>query len=96
MKTVKILKNWKKCDKAQLKNFISLNKNEEISINNIIYKVDSGFMDENDVPKIALIRKKTGDLQYVPLALIDENYTNYSALGDEGKKELMKKLNLIK
>jgi len=92
--TQSTLKNWVKCDKAQLKNFLTENKGKEILINNIAYRVNSGFMDDYNVPQIGLIKKGTGQLKYVQLDLIDASHKNYSALGETGRKDLMKKLGI--
>ena len=92
--TQTVLKNWTKCDKAQLKNFLTENKGKEILINNIAYRVNSGFMDSNTVPQIGLIKKGTGQLKYVQLDLIDASHQNYSVLGDEGRKALMLSLKI--
>lgn len=86
---------WKLTDKAQLERFLGKNINKQIDMGEISYRINSGFMENGtNVPHIHLINNDTGELQYVKLSLIDPDYSNYSAIGQASRLDLIAELGI--
>jgi len=84
---------WKATDKAQLERFMKQNLNKDIHIGELTYRINSGFMD-GDTPSIELNRNDTGQVFYVKLPLIDQGYSNYSALDRASRLDLISDLGI--
>ena len=86
---------WKATDKAQLEKFMDKNKNRDIHIGELTYRINQGFLDEEtESPTIELVGNPSRICQWVGLGLIDPDYRNYSALGQEGRLDLIKDLGI--
>jgi len=88
-----ITSKWAATDKAQL-DYYEENGPKNIQVGDNNFEIRDYFMDNNNVPTIEIMNSKTRSLHYLPLSVVWDGYQNYSALGDDKRKELMNKYNL--
>lgn len=87
------ISNWAAADQAQLDDY-EKNGPKEITIGDNNFKVESYFMNDKDVPTIAIVNSNTNSVHTIPLAVVWSGYQNYSALNEPRRKELMGKYDL--
>ncbi len=87
---VTTLEIWKAVDKAQLDEYEKTGP-KELTIGDMEYNINKYWMNENDVPSLELVNKKTNSVHYVHLSLVWSGYVNWSALGAKEREELRQK-----
>ena len=86
---------WKATDKAQLERFMDKNKNRDIHIGELTYRITQGFLEEpNDLPMVELVAIPSRTCYWVRLGLIDPDYSNYSALDRASRLDLISDLGI--
>lgn len=87
---------WALSDKAQYNNFLNKHHQQEIMVGFNRYRIgDNGYIDEKtNVPYVELVNVRTSSVHWVMLSLIDSEYTNFSAIVDEEKKDLLEHLGI--
>jgi len=81
---------WTAIDKAQLDEY-EKNGPKEITVGDIEYRISKYYMDDNEVPTLELVNKKTRSVHHVQLSLVWSGYQNYSMLDNNGREELRRK-----
>lgn len=84
------IETWTAVSKAQLDEY-EKEDHKEITLGDIEYKIEKYFMDENDVPTLALIAKEGKQSVTVYLSMVWSKYQNYSALDLNAREELRRK-----
>ena len=87
---VKTTEIWAAVDKAQLEEYEKEGP-KEITIGDIEYRISKYFMNDNDVPELEVVAKKSRSVHYIQLSLVWSGYQNYSALDGNGREALRQK-----
>lgn len=81
---------WAAVDQAQLSEYEKVGP-KEITLGDIGYKITKYFMDDNNVPNLALVAVKSRSTHTIFLSMVWSEYQNYSTLDNNGREELRRK-----
>ena len=81
---------WASVDQAQLDEYEKEGP-KEITLGDIEYKITKYFLDDNDVPTLAIVAKKSRSVHTISLSLVWSGYQNYSALAGAEREALRRK-----
>jgi len=90
MEEVETTQIWAAVDKAQLEEYEKAG-HKELTLGDIEYKITKYTMNENDVPELVIVAKKSRSVHTVFLSMVWSEYQNYSTLDNNGREELRRK-----